>query len=115
MQKQEGREKAMEMASKQNTHLLRLLEQQEAKGKVIVEENETLTMQLNVVREAHEKLTRGSAENEAKLKEQMKRVRKRAHETQREAELNQTKAMELQASLKEMERKAKVREGANET
>ena len=64
-------------------------------------------MQLDIVREAHEKLTRESAENEATMKEQMKRTRSRAHEVKREAELNQTKAMELQANLQETQRVAK--------
>ena len=39
-QKAEGRESAMSLASKQNTHLLRLLEQEEAKRTVLDDDKE---------------------------------------------------------------------------
>jgi chromosome segregation ATPase len=107
MQKAEGRENAMNLASKQNTHLLRLLEMEEAKRDTLTDDRDSLNMQLNVVRDAHSNLTKEAAENEAKLKENMKRIRQKAFDKSREAELNQTKAMQLQANLAETERIAK--------
>ena len=58
MQKAEGRENAMNLASKQNTHLLRLLEQEEAKRETLTDDRDSLGMQLGVVRKAHENLTK---------------------------------------------------------
>jgi len=107
MQKAEGRENAMNLASKQNTHLLRLLEMEEAKKTTLTDDRDSLNMQLGVVRNAHESLTKEAAENEAVMKEKMKRIRHKAFEKSREAEVNQTKAMELQANLAETERIAK--------
>jgi hypothetical protein len=107
MQKNEGRENAMNLASKQNTGLLRLLEQEEAKRNVVTNDRDSLQMQLDVVRAAHTELTHTAAESEAKMKDQILKVRKRAHEVSQEAAINQTKALELQASLAETQRVAK--------
>ncbi|GMH92939.1 hypothetical protein TL16_g12496 [Triparma laevis f. inornata] len=111
MQKAEGRESAMDLAAKQNTHLLRLLEQEEAKREVLSDDKEALTGQLEVVRDALTKTTRESTEIEATLKERMKRTRQKAFEKTKEADEMKTKAMQVEASLKETERIAKFEIG----
>ncbi|GMH91584.1 hypothetical protein TrST_g4257 [Triparma strigata] len=111
MQKAEGRESAMDLAAKQNTHLLRLLEQEEAKREMLSDDKEGLTGMLEVVRDALTKTTRESAEIEASLKERMKRTRQKAFEKSKEADEMKTKAMQVEASLRETERIAKFEIG----
>ena len=103
-QKAEGRENAMSLASKQNTHLLRLLEQEEAKRTVLADDKGSLEGQLKVVRDALIKTTTEGAETEATLKEKMKRTRQKAHTATVEAEQQKTAAMELRAGLEELKR-----------
>ena len=78
---------------------------------MLSDDKEGLTGMLEVVRDALTKTTRESAEIEASLKERMKRTRQKAFEKSKEADEMKTKAMQVEASLRETERIAKFEIG----